>query len=110
MIWFIVAWLVERAHLKMSSFNYGAKFNGLGVVDHVLARKADAPMAYRVLVPWLVGLVERIFPRTKPYRLVLLYEPLKIALAGGALWVLAHSLGAARALFVAACLPATFLF
>jgi len=110
MIWFVLAWFLERVHLKVGAFSYGIEFSGIGAIDDVLDGTAKAPMAYRVLVPWLIDLVERICPTLKPHRLSVLYEPLKIALTGCALWAVAYGLGVRSALLIAAMLPATFLF
>lgn len=35
--------------------NIGARWNGYGAIEGVLNKSSDAPMVYRVLVPWLVG-------------------------------------------------------
>jgi hypothetical protein len=67
-------------------------------------------MAYRVLVPWVVGAMEAIFPSLHPHRVVLIYEPLKILLMAYALWATAYSLGTKKALLLAAVLPTTFLY
>ena len=37
--------------------NYGAIWNGIGAVPDVLAGKAELPMQYRVLVPWLCDFI-----------------------------------------------------
>jgi hypothetical protein len=36
-------------------FNIGSRWNGYGAIDGVLNKSSDAPMVYRVLVPWLIG-------------------------------------------------------
>lgn len=110
MLWWLLAWLLDRAQLKLGLSTYGGEYSGIGCIDSVLARTAPAPMAHRVLVPWIVGIAERLFPKLKPYRLPALYEPLKIALLGLVLWATARALGTKAALVVAAALPATFLF
>jgi hypothetical protein len=110
MIWWLLALFLDRIQLKVGLPNYGAKYNGLGAVDDVLARRAPAPVAYRVLVPGLIGVAEWVAPGLRPRRLTWLYEPLKIGLMGAALAMTAHALGNTAALLVAVLLPATFAF
>jgi len=110
LLWMFLALLMERVAVKIGSSFYGTPYAGIGAIDGVLSREAAAPMAYRVLVPWIVGALERVWPGLQAQRLVALYEPLKIALTGTTLWVLSRTLGVRSALFVAAALPATFLF
>lgn len=109
MIWVVLAWMLERVALKIGAFSYGVVYNGVGAIDPTFSRESKAPMAYRVLVPWLVRLAERAgVPRER--RLTWLYEPLKIVLTGLALASVSRALGRGAALFVAAALPATFLY
>lgn len=109
-VWFLIAWLIDRAQLKLSEHSYGNRYCGIGTVDGVLARNIQAPMAYRVLVPWIIGVVERLFPWTRKHELTVLYEPLKIAAMTYALWAASLAIGTPAALLLAALLPATFLF
>jgi len=85
LFWIPIAWVIERVQLKIGGQWYGSPFNGYGAIDGTVDKTALAPMRYRVLVPWLVVLVERIFPRVKAHRLTALYEPLKIVLIAAAL-------------------------
>jgi hypothetical protein len=105
-----LAYLLDRAQIKMCAGNYGSQFNGLGCVDNVNRRVALAPMAYRVLVPWLIWLAERIVPSLRSRRLDVLYEPLKVLLLAVALWATQAALGTMAMLALAAMLPATFTF
>jgi hypothetical protein len=109
-MWLVCAIALERIELKMSAATIGSKYNGYGAIDAVLERRALAPMAYRVLVPWLVGLVERIAPKLKAHRFPWLYMVAKIALLTGALYATSLALGTKGALIVAALLPMTFYF
>jgi len=62
LLWaFLVAFCFERAEFMMTFANMGAMVNGFGAIDITNNRQAAAPMAYRVLVPWLVGFFEKIF-------------------------------------------------
>lgn len=108
--WLIVAWLVDRAQIKITGATYGNAYCGSGTIDGVNNRTIEAPMAYRVLVPWLVGLAERLFPAMRPHRIAALYEPLKIICMAYAYWAVSLALGAPAALLVAALTPMTFLF
>ncbi len=109
-LWLLIALALDRVQLKLGQPSYGSAYCGIGAVDAVNARAAQAPMAYRVLVPWLIGLAEWLIPALKPHRLTLLYEPLKIGLLAFALAAAAAALGMKGALLVAALLPATFYF
>ena len=110
MMWLLIAWVLDRAQMKLALPFYGSIYCGIGAVDGVNTRTADAPMVYRVLVPWLIGLAERIAPRLKAYRLTALYEPLKIGLMALALWTVSEALGERSALLLAAMLPLSFSF
>ncbi len=72
--------------------NYGSSWNGFGAIDLTVQRKAKAPMAYRVLVPWLVAAVERMF-HTPPTRRIDIYQAAKLALTTVALWAVAQAWG-----------------
>lgn len=52
---FLLALCLARVQYMVTKFNMGARWNGYGAIDGVLDKKSDAPMVYRVLVPWLVG-------------------------------------------------------
>ena len=106
----MVAFFLDRIQLKVGAFSYGSKYNGLGAIDDVLAKRAPAPVAYRVLVPGLIGTLERVAPGLRKHRLVALYEPLKIGLMGAALAMTATVLGNTTALLLACLLPATFYY
>jgi hypothetical protein len=110
MIWLIVAFALDRVQLKIGAFSYGSKFSGLGAIDDVLARKAPAPVAYRVLVPWLIGLVEQVIPGARRYRLTALYEPFKIASIAAALAMVARAFDPQTALLLAILVATTFYF
>jgi hypothetical protein len=110
MMWLVIAWALDRAQLKIGAGTYGSSYCGIGCVDGVNQRTAQAPMVYRVLVPWLIWLGERIAPAAKRDRLALLYEPLKITLMALALWATSEALGERSALLLAALLPLTFYF
>ena len=106
----IAALALDRVQLKLGQPSYRNEYCGMGAIDSINARTAQAPMAYRVLVPWIVGGIEKLFPNLKPHRLTALYEPLKIGLLALALAAAASALGTTRALWIAALLPATFYF
>jgi len=110
MIWLLLAICCDRMQLYIASRNYGSTYNGIGAIDSVLARTAAAPMAYRVLVPWLVGLAERIYPPLRKHRFMGVYEPLKIALMALTFWACSLAIGTPGALLVAVMLQATYQF
>ncbi len=104
----VLAWAVERAQMIISAPNYGSIFNGLGCVDQVNMRITKAPMAYRVLVPWTMWLVEKIFGRT--FRRVTVYQTLKVLLDSGALYFVGYVFGPFIATLTAVFLLLTFKF
>lgn len=110
LFWLMVAWITDRAQFTICARNYGAPWNGVGAIDKVLRRTALAPMAYRVLVPWLVALVERLIPRARAVRIDGIYEPLKILLMAYAFWACELAIGREGALLVVVLLSATWLF
>ena len=81
----LLGWALERAQMVISAPNYNSLFNGYGVMELVNRREAKAPMAYRVLVPWLVLAIERAF-KTAPKTRVMIYEALKGLLAACAIY------------------------
>lgn len=109
MIWLFLAAFLDRAQLQIAAFSYESPFNGLGATDLVNARNAKAPMAYRVLVPWIIAALERLNPRLHYYRTTV-YEGLKVVTLAVALWACNRALGLTGALLVAAMLPMTFAF
>jgi hypothetical protein len=103
--WILIAFLVERAQVLVCGDNYGAPWNGIGAVDGVLRRDTPAPMAYRVLVPWLL-----LPARALKLPLLESYEILKVLLIALALLSVDLAFGRQAALLTAALLPATFLY
>lgn len=110
LFWLLLAWVTDRVQLSMCARNYGAPWNGVGAIDRVLAKTALAPMAYRVLMPWLVGLVERIYPHARSWRIEGVYEPLKILMMAWAFWGCELAIGREGALLVIVLLSTTYLY
>ena len=54
MIW-LVALGLAALEIRVTCRNMNAIYNGMGAIDSVWERTAQAPMRYRVLVPWMVG-------------------------------------------------------
>ncbi len=110
-LWLLVAIALDRVMLKLTAFSYNCEYTaGYASIDAVCQRRADPHAAIRVLVPWLIGLIERLFPALHKHRLPALYEPIRILAWAAALAVSERAIGTAGALAVAAFLPATFLF
>ena len=86
----LFGWAFDRAQMVMSAKNYGAIWNGYGAITLVNKREAKAPMAYRVLVPWIVALMEKLLPKVE--RLVV-YQTLKLAGVVYAFWACWHWIG-----------------
>lgn len=89
---FLIGWAFDRVQMGISAPNYGAQFNGYGVIDLVNKREIKAPMAYRVLVPWLVGWIEKTFKLDKQYR-VIVYQYIKMIFVMLAAWSVIHVYG-----------------
>lgn len=70
--------LIALADLVQVRSNMATMYNGLGATASVLDRTADAPMRYRVLVPWLLAPIPR---RLRAW----VYVAIKAALIYGAL-------------------------
>lgn len=104
-LWFVLAFFLERTLMVVAKDNYGAPWNGVGALSGVIQKSTQAPMVYRVLVPWFAyGL------RSLGMPLLTAYELVKIILTGFALWAVQISWGYGVAFLVMAILPATFLF
>jgi len=102
----LVGWTFNKVQFMISVYNYGVLYNGFGVIDMVNKKKIQAPMAYRVLVPWLVGLIEKLF-KIKPEDRIVVYETIKMILVMFAFWSIAHVFGITIMLLSVALLLAT---
>lgn len=109
LLWLFLAILLDRAQLQIGAFSYQSFFNGFGTIDGINQRNIKAPMAYRVLVPWLIRLLEHLIPPLTSFRLTV-YEVLKIISLMLALTACHLALGLTGALLVGALLPMTFGF
>lgn len=89
--------------MTITSPNMGAKFNGMGAVDDVMLRKADAPMAYRILFP---ALIFRVSPKFK----IPLYQMLLTLGSCFAFWTLSSSSSMIVSLISAVLVVTTFRF
>jgi hypothetical protein len=83
----VTAWAFERAHMIISAPNYGALWNGFGAIDLTVQRNIKAPAAYRVLMPFLVVGIEKLF-HTPPVRRIDIYQTLKILMETLAFWAI----------------------
>lgn len=103
-----LGWIVERAQLIMCIANYETPYNGYGAIEGVIRRRGgDYPTNYRVFVPWLVWLIEKL---KLPGGRNVWYEAIKIglnALAIGAVW---HVWGFTTALVFCVFLLLTFKY
>lgn len=104
-VWMFLAFCLERVLLVVARDNYGAQWNGAGAISGVIQRSTQAPMIYRVLVPWFSYLL-----RQAGMPLLNAYELVKILLTGFALWAVELAWGPVVALGVLAILPVTFLY
>lgn len=85
LFWLLIAWVLDHTQIIIEACNYGQPWNGVGAIDSVLDKTALAPMAYRPMMAWLVGLGEKLCPRLRANRVGYLYEPFKIIMMAVAL-------------------------
>lgn len=99
-----------RLDSKLTTWNLKSAYNGYGAIDG--AKNADyaAPMAYRVLVPWLALSIERLVPALRKHRYPTIYLPLKFALIVLMLLVAERAVGTSGALCLALGLCALLHF
>lgn len=107
LLWVVVAIALDSAQLRLTAKEYDNQFSSYGSINNVIERIALAPMAYRVLIPWCIQLLEYI-PGMINHR-IKVYELLKIGSMIFALTCVEYALGLPRALFIAAILPVTFM-
>lgn len=105
----LIAWCFERAQAMISAPNYSSLYNGFGAIDLTVARETKAPMAYRVLVPFLVIGIERLF-HIPENRRINVYETIKIALQAFAFWAVWQAWGLPAALLTFLLLLLTIMF
>lgn len=72
LVLFILSLCLARVQYMTARKNIGAKWNGYGAIDGTLSRTSDAPMVYRVLVPWLVGRNKSV-PKYELWQTILLF-------------------------------------
>lgn len=84
----LLAYAFERAHMIIAAPNYGSAYNGLGAIELTARRANKAPMAYRVLMPWLVVGTEKLL-RAPLTRRLDIYQAWKVVLTGLAFWAVA---------------------
>ncbi len=101
----VMAWAFERAQMIISAPNYSSPWNGFGCIDLVNEHRAKAPMAYRVLVPWLVWGFEKIGVRR-----IAAYQAWKITLESMAFYSVGIVFGAPAALLAALLLLLTIKY
>lgn len=79
-----LGYALEYAQMATCAPNYGTQWNGYGQIDLVNQRAGgNYPTLYRVLVPWLIWVLEKLFPGV---RRVNWYEAIKAILNAGAIW------------------------
>jgi hypothetical protein len=83
----------------LSARSMNSRWNGYGAIASVQAKIADAPMAYRVLVPWLIG---------KPS--MAKYQALQVTFITGALYSVYLAWSLPVMLITAGLLTCTFFF
>jgi hypothetical protein len=105
----VLGWAFERAVMVITAPNYGSLYNGFGAIDLTVSRQTKAPMAYRVLVPWLVVGIEKLL-RSKEDQRIVVYQTIKILLNALAFWCLASGFGLSAALITIALLLVTVKF
>ena len=72
----IVGLCFDRAQMQISGPNYGSLYNGYGAIELTAKKAIKAPMAYRVLVPFLVTWIVKAFKIIPKYH-VFVYQAIK---------------------------------
>ena len=104
----LLGFFLQRVQMAMTAWNYSVPWNGFGCINAVNEGKTKAPMAYRVLVPWLIFVLEKIgLPENKR---VVAYEVIKILLNSFAIFAVGMAFGTTAAILFTALLPITFKF
>lgn len=102
MVILLLAWLaLGIAELRCVQRNFGAVWNGYGAIPGTIQRNNQAPMRYRVLVPWLIGWVPGRWRTTT-------YLAVKWLLMGVALAAAYPLLGRAGTVVLALLMAGTF--
>jgi len=108
LITLILAGILLLTESRITAFNNNVRWNGYGSMLYVLRGEAQAPMQYRVLIPWLWKLFGK---RGKPAYNFIKGIGLWLALYGFAMFCeVAGVEPLVGVLFLAAVIPATFLF
>lgn len=104
-------WFIERAQMFITAPNLGAVYNGYGTIEGVNKRIIAAPMAYRVLLPWMIALYEKIFhaESTLEKRFVT-YETLRLISTIYALWAVSVAWDIQTMILFGILLLATFKY
>ena len=107
MIALVVAAALGALEWRVVRKNVGVEWNGYGAIPGVWKRDSDAPMRYRVLVPWVLAVLARVFRfRVCPVH----YQVVKTVLLAGALAVAEVLLGRRGMLGLAVLVAVTFEF
>lgn len=109
LLWLFISFALIIVELHLTAKQIGNHFCGFGAIDGVNQKTALAPMAYRVLFPWIIGSIEKLIPGVKSYRLTI-YMFMKFLVCFYALLICDYALGTDKALLVAALIPVTFMF
>lgn len=119
-----LSWVLITLERKAALTNYGSWCNGLGAIGSALAATRNprgpgddhmkAPMVYRVLVPWIVALIEKVVNHKDDDRFdvkrLRIYLWVKQGLMFAAMFAADYFFGPAIALFMALFWVATFQF
>ena len=82
----------DRAQMGISLANYDALSNGFGTIDMTVRKKIKAPMAYRILVPYMVTWTEKLLKTDPEYR-IFIYQAFKSFFVMLAAWSVIHVFG-----------------
>lgn len=78
----LIGFILERIQVIICGNNYDTMFNGYGAIDTTNNRSTLAPMQYRVLVPWMVALYEKLGGK----RRIVFYEIIKVIFTAAAIY------------------------
>ncbi len=87
-IWLFAALAVIIGYVQfdMTVWSYNCDYHGIKSLDDIIAGNAPAPTQYRLLVPLIFKSLEFFIPVVNDWRIVWIYEPMKMLFIFLALW------------------------
>lgn len=109
----VMGWALERTNIIMNAMIAPSIQNenaGFGAVDGTINRTTLAPACYRVLVPWLIWIWRKLFPKANPDMDLLIYQAIRTILMIFMFWSLMQGWSPLVAAVTGVILVATIRF